>query len=78
MARHFTVLATVTVFSVACEQIQRASEQRQVSYDARSFALGGDRVLLLSGSIHYPRVPVGDWGRVLQQAAAMGLNTIQT
>jgi len=29
-----------------------------VTYDARSLIIGGERILLFSGSIHYPRVPL--------------------
>jgi len=49
-----------------------------LALDGRSFILNGERVLLLSGSIHYQRVLPEDWNRVLSLALEMGLNTVQT
>ena len=51
---------------------------RSVSYDGRSFMVDSERLLVLSGSIHYARVPEQDWDRVLKLAKGMGLNTVQT
>ena len=51
---------------------------RTVSYDQRSFMVDSERLLILSGSIHFTRVPPSDWDRVLKLAKGMGLNTVQT
>eukprot|EP00730_Choanoeca_flexa_P008508 TRINITY_DN12498_c0_g2_i8.p1 TRINITY_DN12498_c0_g2~~TRINITY_DN12498_c0_g2_i8.p1 ORF type:complete len:877 (+),score=175.89 TRINITY_DN12498_c0_g2_i8:2-2632(+) len=50
---------------------------RTVSYDGRSFFIDGERKLILSGGMHYNRVPRSDWDGVMKMAKAMGLNTIQ-
>ena len=51
---------------------------RSSTYDARSFLLDGERVLILSGSIHYQRVLPADWPRALALAAEAGFNAVQT
>lgn len=48
-----------------------------VEYDGRSFFLGGERTLFLSGSVHPPRVPRGEWRRTLEQVKSNGLNMVQ-
>ena len=49
-----------------------------VTYDERSFLINGQRTLLLSGSIHYPRASPTMWPQLMASARAAGLNTIQT
>lgn len=49
-----------------------------VSYDSRSFSIDGRRVWLVSGSIHYARVPRGQWQDRLRAAREAGLNCIET
>jgi beta-galactosidase len=48
------------------------------TYDGRSFMLDGKRVWLVSGSIHYARVPHEYWEDRIHAAKAAGLNTIET
>ena len=54
------------------------TKKHTVSYDARSFILDGERVLLTSGSLHYFRVPRDLWRDRLEKAKSFGLNCIQT
>ncbi|KAJ7944137.1 Beta-galactosidase [Quillaja saponaria] len=49
-----------------------------VTYDGRSLIINGKRLLLFSGSIHYPRMPPEMWPDVLKNAKKGGLNVIQT
>ncbi|KAJ8570991.1 hypothetical protein K7X08_037963 [Anisodus acutangulus] len=49
-----------------------------VTYDARSMIVNGERQLLFSGSIHYPRMPVEMWPDIIRKAKEGGLNLIQT
>ena len=49
----------------------------QVGYDHRAFTINNQRVLLQSGSIHYPRSTPDMWPRLMQLARAHGLS-IQT
>ena len=54
------------------------SAATSISYDNRSVILNGERVLMLSGSIHYTRILPEEWEQVIILAKEMGLNTIQT
>jgi beta-galactosidase len=52
--------------------------KRTVSFDERALVIGGNRELLISGEIHYPRVPEKEWERVLDATKAAGINCIAT
>lgn len=49
-----------------------------LTYDAQSFMLDGRRIWLVSGSIHYSRVPREHWAARIHAAKQAGLNTIET
>eukprot|EP01027_Heterolobosea_sp_BB2_P013522 GEZU01019503.1.p1 GENE.GEZU01019503.1~~GEZU01019503.1.p1 ORF type:complete len:775 (-),score=155.68 GEZU01019503.1:405-2729(-) len=49
-----------------------------VSYDNRALIINGQRTLILSGSIHYPRSTPSMWPQLMKQSVAAGLNTIET
>ncbi|XP_009605185.1 beta-galactosidase 13 [Nicotiana tabacum] len=49
-----------------------------VTYDGRSMIVNGERELLFSGSIHYPRMPPEMWPDIIRKAKEGGLNLIQT
>ena len=51
---------------------------RQVTYDSKSFIIGGKREFLCSGAIHYFRSPHESWRHILSMAKLGGLNTIET
>src|SRR3954468_23599909 len=50
----------------------------KISYDTKSFSIDGQRKLILSGEVHYFRMPRAEWKPVLQLAKAAGLNAIST
>eukprot|EP00980_Cylindrotheca_fusiformis_P003273 scaffold738_cov124-Cylindrotheca_fusiformis.AAC.12 len=47
-----------------------------VSYDARSIMLNGNRVLLLGGSLHPSRATKGTWEHALDEVVRNGLNLV--
>ena len=49
-----------------------------VTYDSRSFMIDGRRVWLVSGAIHYARLPAALWAERIHAAKLAGLNTIET
>lgn len=49
-----------------------------VSFDERSLMIGGQRELILSGAVHYPRIHPSEWDAVFRLAKDLGLNAIQT
>ncbi|XP_074307939.1 beta-galactosidase 6 isoform X1 [Silene latifolia] len=50
----------------------------EVTYDGRSLIIGGQRKLLFSGSIHYPRSTPEMWPSLIAKAKEGGLDVIQT
>ncbi|KAJ0025346.1 hypothetical protein Pint_07369 [Pistacia integerrima] len=50
----------------------------QVTYDGRSLIIDGQRNILFSGSIHYPRSPPETWASLISKAKDGGLDVIQT
>ncbi|KAI4330678.1 hypothetical protein MLD38_028940 [Melastoma candidum] len=49
-----------------------------VSYDSRAITINGQRRILISGSIHYPRSTPEMWPDLIQKAKEGGLDVIQT
>jgi hypothetical protein len=47
-------------------------------YDSRAVLIDGERILLLSGAIHYPRSTPEMWDEMMLRSKAAGLNTIET
>jgi hypothetical protein len=52
------------------------TSDRLVTFDERSVLVGGHRMLLASGEIHYPRSTRAMWPVLLQHSKSLGLNTI--
>lgn len=50
----------------------------KITYDSKSFLIDGQRTLILSGEVHYFRLPRAEWKGVLEEAKACGLNAIST
>jgi len=50
----------------------------KVGYDHRAITINGNRTMLISGVIHYPRSTPGMWPYLMNMAKKNGLNTIQT
>ncbi|AXY78834.1 beta-galactosidase [Paraflavitalea soli] len=69
----------VLVLAVVCmQQVAVAQAKRAFSYNEEHFLLDGKPFQMISGEIHYPRVPRQAWRHRLKMAKAMGLNTIGT
>nr|GMC47270.1 beta-galactosidase 16-like [Ipomoea batatas] len=49
-----------------------------VTYDGRSLIINGERKLLFSGSIHYPRSTPDTWPSLIKRAKNGGLDVIET
>jgi beta-galactosidase len=50
----------------------------KISFDTKSFLFEGQRRLILSGDVHYFRLPKAEWKDVLEKALQAGLNAIST
>ncbi|TQE01673.1 hypothetical protein C1H46_012737 [Malus baccata] len=73
LRRAFVVAAVVVV--ITREGCVRGED---VTYDGRSLIIDGERRLLFSGSIHYPRSTPEMWGSLIGKAKEGGLDVIQT
>jgi beta-galactosidase len=67
-------LALALISGVAAPNSQRHSLQ----VSGRQFLLDGKPFQIISGEMHYPRIPREYWHDRLKMARAMGLNTIST
>ncbi|XP_020215011.2 beta-galactosidase 13 [Cajanus cajan] len=54
------------------------NRKKPVTYDGRSLIIDGQRELLFSGSIHYPRSTPEMWSEILERAKRGGINVVQT
>ncbi|KAK2995955.1 hypothetical protein RJ640_002497 [Escallonia rubra] len=67
-----------SVWSILCFFYFWASVATQVSYDRRAVIIDGERKIIISGSIHYPRSTPEMWPSLIQKSKSGGLNTIET
>ncbi|XP_038699384.1 beta-galactosidase-like isoform X2 [Tripterygium wilfordii] len=65
-------LILLLLFSWVC------SVKASVSYDHKAITINGQRRILISGSIHYPRSTPEMWPDLIQKAKDGGLDVIQT
>lgn len=61
-----------------CSQINAQKVQHTFALGDSTFLLDGKPFQMISGEIHYPRVPREAWRQRMKMAKAMGLNTIGT
>ncbi|OVA08315.1 D-galactoside/L-rhamnose binding SUEL lectin domain [Macleaya cordata] len=54
------------------------SHATDVSYDSRALKINGERRIIFSGAIHYPRSTPGMWPDLIQKAKEGGLDAIET
>ncbi|MBV4359230.1 glycoside hydrolase family 35 protein [Pinibacter aurantiacus] len=61
-----------------CPQLTAQNVQHTFALGDSAFLLDGKPFQMISGEIHYPRVPREAWRQRMKMAKAMGLNTIGT
>ncbi|HYF95755.1 MAG TPA: beta-galactosidase [Symbiobacteriaceae bacterium] len=49
-----------------------------IHYDSRALTINGERRLIISGAVHYPRSTPSMWPKLMKESVAAGLNTIET
>src|SRR5579862_3917867 len=64
--------------SAARTQSTTASPAHHIGTEGNQFVLDGQPLQIISGEIHYARIPHQYWRDRLKKAKAMGLNTIST
>jgi len=65
-------------FIALCPQVNAQKVQHTFALGDSAFLLDGKPFQMISGEIHYPRVPREAWRQRMKMAKAMGLNTIGT
>ena len=76
MNRLFTWSILITLTALSCSTGRAQSRSFQISKG--QFFLNGSPLQIISGELHYPRIPREYWRDRLLKARAMGLNTICT
>lgn len=66
------------VLLVAAAAVFASPANAAVSYDHKAIVINGQRRILMSGSIHYPRSTPEMWPDLIQKAKDGGLDVIQT
>lgn len=74
MKLKFNMLAAVILLMLS----QGFAQKHTFSLSDSSFVLDGKPFVIISGEMHYPRVPREAWRQRMKMAKAMGLNTIGT
>ena len=72
----FSVLTYTSTSPITYEAVR--GTPYKVGYDHRAITINGNRTMLISGVIHYPRSTPGMWPYLMKMAKTNGLNTIQT
>ena len=73
-----TVVTALSAASVVCGQNATVPAAHVLRANGDHFELDGKPFQIISGAIHYERVPQGYWRDRLRKARAMGLNTVET
>ncbi|KAK6938378.1 D-galactoside/L-rhamnose binding SUEL lectin domain [Dillenia turbinata] len=71
-------MKTKMVFLCSFMVLLSLINSEDVTYDGRSLIIHGQRKILFSGSIHYPRSPPEMWSSLISKAKEGGLDVIQT
>ncbi|HWJ29531.1 MAG TPA: beta-galactosidase family protein, partial [Flavisolibacter sp.] len=66
------------ILSLVCFQVSAQNVHHSFSLGENNFLLDGKSFQMISGEIHYTRVPREAWRQRMKMAKAMGLNTIGT
>ncbi|KAJ0246091.1 Beta-galactosidase 4 [Hirschfeldia incana] len=66
------------ILAILCYSSLICSVKATVSYDRKAVIINGQRRILLSGSIHYPRSTPEMWPGLIQKAKEGGLDVIET
>ncbi|KAG6511705.1 hypothetical protein ZIOFF_029782 [Zingiber officinale] len=72
-----TTTSTLLLLLIVCFLIS-SSLATNVTYDGRAIIINGERRVLISGSIHYPRSTPDMWPGLIQKAKEGGLDAIET
>ncbi|ONK73399.1 uncharacterized protein A4U43_C04F31080 [Asparagus officinalis] len=72
------LLACLVILSTLWYPLPQPNRPTSVSYDHRAITINGQRKILISGSIHYPRSTPEMWPDLIRKAKDGGLDVIET
>ncbi|KAD7478906.1 hypothetical protein R6Q59_005280 [Mikania micrantha] len=72
------LLIAITLIFVSSDIDDNEYTPGPVTYNAKSIIVGGNPILIFSGSVHYPRSTPEMWPDIIRLAKEGGLNTIAT
>lgn len=78
MRNIFRVLILISILGGSAGNLKAQETSHSFSLSDSAFLLDGKPFQMISGEIHYPRVPRESWRHRMKMAKAMGLNTIGT
>ena len=79
MKRYLSPLAlAILALAFCCNSASAAPSQHKLTIDGGQFLLDGKPFQIISGEMHYPRIPREYWRARLKMARAMGLNSVTT
>lgn len=78
MRNIFRVLILISILGGSAGNLKAQEASHSFSLSDTAFLLDGKPFQMISGEIHYPRVPRESWRHRMKMAKAMGLNTIGT
>src|SRR4249920_1649247 len=78
MRTYVSAAAIAFCVTVAAGVASQAPPTTRLAAGAGQFLLDGKPIQILSGEMHYPRIPREYWRDRFRKARAMGLNTIST
>ncbi len=66
------------ILSVLILLVNNLATAMNVSFDGRAFLINGERTMIMSGSVHYPRASPSEWPGIIRLAKESGINMIET
>ncbi|MCC8426179.1 beta-galactosidase family protein [Mucilaginibacter sp. UR6-11] len=72
------MLAFLLLLSASATKLQAQAVKHTFTLSDNAFLLDGKPFQIISGEMHYTRIPRGAWRQRMRMAKAMGLNTIGT
>jgi beta-galactosidase len=74
----FRGLILTVLFALSAGALAQADRAHKFAVQGGQFALDGKPFRVISGEMHYPRIPRAYWRQRFKMAKALGLNTITT
>ncbi|HKF53594.1 MAG TPA: glycoside hydrolase family 35 protein [Candidatus Acidoferrales bacterium] len=78
LSRSLSIAFTLLLLSCSSRVVALPPQHHSIHVEGNRFMLDGKPIQIISGEMHYARIPRAYWRDRLRKARAMGLNTIST